>query len=331
MISDIVMGAIMIINIRSSWVESNQQFFWCVWFRVRVAHFICKQLATEWGISCCTVISVVATMEKNKFINVACFLVTSLDGRAWIIMLLIVTTLVGGNASYNVIYLFFCFCFTLWYMCGIDRQTTAIAHFWQRAAAWWILLFFFQSCVACRQIFMRLVMLLVCIFMIYDCHVGHFFFSVSSMSNTKGRLHSQSDSRVNENQVHSQLDVSIPGAGNSSSSLESTAPQPILICQNSLTSIWNVSITKHEFLRMGKVLGNSIFHPMSRCRISFCVMGLIRIWRKCRCWLGNYYQSFMFNSAKQHSVAQIDGTVELVLSVVVTGSNAAFCLWTPWQ
>ena len=100
----------------------------------------------------------------------------------------------------------------------------------------------------------------------------------SSMLDTKERLHSQSDSRVNENQVHSQLDVSIPGAGNSSSSLESTAPQPILICQNSLTSIWNVSITKHEFLRMGKVLGNSIFHPMSRCRISFCVMGLIKTW-----------------------------------------------------
>ena len=47
---------------------------------------------------------------------------------------------------------------------------------------------------------------------------------VSSMLNAKERLHSQSDLRENDNQVHSQLAVSIPGAGNSSSSLASTVP-----------------------------------------------------------------------------------------------------------
>ena len=47
---------------------------------------------------------------------------------------------------------------------------------------------------------------------------------------------------------------------------------------------------------------------------------------------GNYYLSFIFNSAKQHSVAQIDGTVELVLSVGVTEINGCcVVLWTPWQ
>ena len=64
----------------------------CFCFRFCVAYFIWKQLATESDISCCTVIFLVATMEI-EFTNVR-FLGISLDGRVWIIMLLIATTLV---------------------------------------------------------------------------------------------------------------------------------------------------------------------------------------------------------------------------------------------
>ena len=170
-------------------------FFWCVWFRVRVAYFICKQLETEWGISCCTVISVVATME-NEFINVASF---SGNFSRWPCVDYHVAHChdIGWRECILQCYFFASHCDTCVesidkllrsLICGNGRLRDGYCYF------------FCQSCVACRQIFMRLVMLLVCIFMIYDCYVGH-----------------------------------------------------------------------------------------------FCVM------------LENYYQSFMFNSAKQHSVAQIDG------------------------
>ena len=83
------------------------------------------------GYFCCTVIFVVATME-NDFINVR-FLVTSLDGRAWIIlMLLIVTTfwLEGMHLAATVIVSFShmnCDPATG----GIDRQPNHCDHLWQ--------------------------------------------------------------------------------------------------------------------------------------------------------------------------------------------------------